>query len=59
MIRSLQQWEHYMSCDKIPHPTNEKALNTYLTLCEEDTSSPLIEDLLNNAAHWLKVSDLV
>ena len=50
------QWEHYLSCDDLPDPSDKKALSTYLSLYEEDTRDPSIEGTLQGIQQCLTVS---
>ena len=50
------QWQHYLSCSDVPDPSDEKATNTYLTLCEEDSTTGDIRHTLNKITQWLDVS---
>lgn len=53
------QWEHYVSCHTIPDPSDEKAMNTYLTLSEEDPARPLIQEVVSVVHEWLQVCDKI
>ena len=55
-LNSHTKWEHYLSCGDLPDPSDEKALNTYLSLYEEDSSDPSIEGTLEGIKHCLTVS---
>ena len=50
------QWQHYLSCSGVPDPSDEKATNTYLTLCEEDSTTGDIRYTLSKITQWLDVS---
>lgn len=54
-LSCILQWEHYVSCHTIPDPSDEKAMNTYLTLSEEDPARPLIQEVVSVVHEWLQV----
>ena len=56
MTYFIFQWDNYTSCSEFPDPSEERAVNTYLTLCEENTSCPQINDALIDIDNWLQVS---
>lgn len=53
------KWDHYVSCDSIPNPSKEKAMNTYLTLSEEGKSCTSMKAALSNIKEWLELVDRI
>ncbi|VDP61923.1 unnamed protein product [Schistosoma curassoni] len=50
-------WERYFQCNDLPNPTNEREINTYISLWNSDEQHLSIEDVMNDCIKSFKIID--